>query len=59
MLNNFELAAIKIQIALNRRMYDRKKISYNMYSRVNDILISRLTVSEERDTIIHSERNVL
>lgn len=59
MLNNLEPATIKIQLALNRRMYDTKKISYNMYSHVNDILISRLTVAEECGTIIHSERKVL
>ena len=43
---------VKIQMGLNQRMYDSGKISYAMYSRTNEILISRLTQLENNATII-------
>ena len=47
---------IKLQIALNRKMYEQKRISYNIYSSANEILNNRLTNSNESDIISHSER---
>ena len=40
---------IKLQIGLNKRMYDTGKISYTMYSRANEILQGRLTDSEKAE----------
>lgn len=38
-------------MGLNKRMYENGKISYNMYSQTNEILISRLTAAERCDII--------
>ena len=46
---------IRLQIALNKRMYDVGNISYGMYSQTNEILVSRLTNVIAGDSIIHSE----
>ena len=37
------LITLKLQIALNRRMYDSGRISRDMYLKANDILLNRLT----------------
>ena len=42
MQNNMTQVKIKLQIGLNQRLYDSGKISYDMYSKANEILISRL-----------------
>jgi len=34
---------VKIQMGLNQKLYKNGKISYYLYSKTNDILISRLT----------------
>jgi hypothetical protein len=54
-MNSNNPITIKLQISLNRRMYERAKISYNTYSKTNEILISRLTSSEEYSIITHNE----
>jgi len=37
-----ENITIKLQIALNKRMYDIGSISYDLYSKTNQILIAKL-----------------
>jgi len=53
MINN--AVTIKLQMGLNQRMYDNGKIPYDLYSKTNEILISRLTNAERCDTISLSE----
>jgi hypothetical protein len=47
---------IKLQMALNKRMYDKGKISYDLYSQTNNILISRLTKIGNSGIITLSEK---
>ena len=42
------IAKIKIQIALNKKMYEIGKITYDIYSKVNEILVSRLTKETDK-----------
>ena len=42
---------INLQIGLNRKMYESGKISHDMYSKTNEILLSRLTNAEDCDII--------
>jgi hypothetical protein len=46
---------IKMQIVLNKRMYELKKISYDTYSKANEVLVSRLIKFGDNDIIAHSE----
>jgi len=46
---------IKLQMGLNRRMYETGKIPYDLYSKTNEILIGRLTNAEEHDIITLNE----
>jgi len=55
MKNSLNPITIKLQMGLNQRMYDKGKISYDMYSQTNDILISRLTQAERCDIITLNE----
>ena len=55
MQNNMTQVKIKLQIGLNQRLYDSGKISYDMYSKANEILISRLTQSKNCDIITLNE----
>ena len=50
---------IKLQMGLNKRMYDNKKISYAMFSKTNEILISRLTQAENYDSITLNEQTIM
>jgi len=36
---------------LNKKLYDIGKISYEMFSKTNEILISRLNIYNDRDII--------
>jgi|GEM_PF-3081948 len=57
-MQSIDTAKIKLQMGLNKRMYESGKITYKMYSRANEILISRLTSCEERDIIVLNERQL-
>lgn len=43
MVDSFDSVTIKLQITLNKRMYGAGRISYDTYSKVNDILQAKLT----------------
>ena len=43
MENILDVVTIKLQIALNKKMYENGKITHDVYSKVNNILILRLT----------------
>jgi hypothetical protein len=58
MKNNLNPITIKLQMGLNQKMYANGKISYDMYSKANEILISRLTESERCDIISLNEKNI-
>ena len=47
---------VKLQIALNKRMYEIGKIPYNTYSQANEILNSKLIYSFDDDIINHNKR---
>jgi len=51
MQNNINPITIKIQMGLNKKLYDIGKISYEMFSKTNEILISRLNIYNDRDII--------
>ena len=38
-MGNANTVIIKMQIALNKRMFERKKISYDMYLKADEVLI--------------------
>ena len=46
---------IHLQIGLNKRMYEIGKIPYEMYSKANEILISRLQSRGKCDIITSEE----
>ena len=54
--NNLNQAKVKMQIIMNKRMYENGKISYATYSRANEILISRLTSHNDCDIITLSKK---
>ena len=47
---------VKLQIVLNKRMYENGKISYDIYSLTNEILSSKLTYNYDDAIINHSKR---
>lgn len=47
MISNLNPITIGLQISLNKRMYDQKLISYEKYSKANEILQKRLTECEK------------
>ena len=56
MQSMFNTVTIKLQMGLNQKMYDIGNISYDMFSKANEILISRLQSCEECDIITLSEK---
>ena len=46
---------IRMQIALNKRMYEAGRIGYDVYWRANEVLAGRLTSCADGDIINHSE----
>ena len=56
MQNNFNPVTIKLQMGLNQRMYDIGKITYEMFSKANEILISRLQLCNDYDIITLNEK---
>ena len=59
MQQNFNSIIIKLQMGLNQRMYDTGKISYNIFSQTNEILISRLTQLEKNAIIILNKKTII
>ena len=58
MQNNFNPVTIKLQMGLNQRVYDIGKITYEMFSKANEILISRLQLCNDYDIITLNEKNI-
>ena len=56
MQNIFNPVTIKLQMGLNQRMYDAGKISYEIFSKANEILISRLQLCSDCDIISLNEK---
>ena len=55
MKNYQDEITVKLQLTLNKEMYRNNRIPYDLFSKVNDILISRLTYIHNDDTIKMSE----
>ena len=53
--NYKDLTTIKLQMALNRKMYEQGCVPYDVYERAKEILICKLTSANEYDIINHSE----
>jgi len=56
MNNKSNFIIIKLQMGLNQKMYDIGKISYEMFSKANEILISRLQSCNDYSIITLNEK---
>ena len=55
MENYLDVTTIKLQMALNKRMFEIGQITYNTYAHVHEILLFKLTSTNAVDIINHSE----
>lgn len=46
---SFETIIIELQIQLNRDIYEMGKITYEMYQKVNELLMQKLAKSNKTD----------
>lgn len=54
-----ELATVQLQIDLNKRIYEKKAISYHVFSKANDLLQTKLSQLQNRDETLLDEHTCL
>jgi hypothetical protein len=50
-----ETITVEIQINMNRRMFEKGRISFEIYKKANDILLNKLTEQQRIDRISYNE----